>query len=420
MMAADEEGPPPDLFVVPSLDDQAYWERFVAVGLHNPEPAPVATNGSGGYTWVDLTDPAYRIPPAPPSIEGILYAGRRHVISGPPESTKTLVAYLLLLQALRADNGVAILDFEMGPHAAVTLLRELGATDAELEAVHYTEPDAPPMANDIARLTGMGVGYVLLDAAAGAYDTTGLDDNSRKDAETFAGAWIRPLWQAGVATIVIDHVTKNAGTRGKFTIGSERKTGQADVHLSLEAVKALNRGGKGVVRVTVQKDRPGHLRRPVVYNIHLDSDETDHHLTWRLEEPEDTHTDSFRPTGYMEKVSRWLEDEGGAQSGRTIKAGVGGKGEYVGQAIKILVKEGFVARESLGNGHKHRHIKPYRASQDDSPATPDKQTVPGDSQVIPGDSQEPDRTSDSVIPRVSIRGNRESVSRREPQDDIMF
>ena len=385
VMAADEEGPPPDLFVVPSLDDQAYWERFVAVGLHQPEPAPAATNGSSGYRWVDLTDPAYQIPPAPPTIEGILYAGRRHVISGPPESTKTLVAYLLLLQALRADNGVAILDFEMGPHAAVTLLRELGATDAELEAVHYTEPDAPPMANDIARLTGMGVGYVLLDAAAGAYDTTGLDDNSRKDAETFAGHWIRPLWQAGIATIVIDHVTKNADTRGKFTIGSERKTGQADVHLSLEALKPLHRGGTGKVKITVHKDRPGHLPRPTLYVIDLASDEDTHHITWAMRDPHPTDAAEgyFRPTKLMERVSQWLEETGGEWSGHDIEKAVEGKGTGIRSALIALTHEGKIGRDETGRGYKYRHLEAYRERDD----------------LVPTETQYPSGNSDLVPPR---------------------
>ena len=379
VMAADEEGPPPDLFVVPSLDDQAYWERFVAVGLHQPEPAPAATNGSSGYRWVDLTDPTYTIPPAPPTIEGILYAGRRHVISGPPESTKTLVAYLLLLQALQAGEGVAILDFEMGPHAAVTLLRELGATDEELAHVHYTEPQGPPTSVDVARITGLGVGYVLLDAAAGAYDATGLDDNSRKDAETFAGAWIRPLWQAGVATIVIDHVTKNADTRGKFTIGSERKTGQADVHLSLTAMKALHRGGTGMVRIDVHKDRPGHLPRPTVYILDLTSDDR-HQITWEFRAPiaVEPTTGEFRHTIYMERVSKFMEhNPTHAYSKNELEEGVEGKRDYVRAALNELLADGNVVATQDGKWLRYTLVRPF------APGSPQVRPGEGDTNLAP-------------------------------------
>src|SRR5205807_1588098 len=103
---------------------------------------------------------------------------------------------------------------------------------------------------------------VIIDAAAGAYDLQGLDDNKRKDVEEFMALWIEPFRLREVATIVIDHVTKSRDGRGKFAIGSERKIGSADVHLGFETVQPVRRGADGLYRVLVHKDRLGHLHRP--------------------------------------------------------------------------------------------------------------------------------------------------------------
>jgi hypothetical protein len=170
---------------------------------------------------------------------------------------KTLLALIAALEEQRAGGVVAFIDFESGPAETRRLLEDLDATDGELAPVLYFEPDGPPDAEDIAYLIENECTLAIIDALAGAYDAAGLDDEKRKDVERFARAWIRPLWQRGVATLAIDHVVKNSEARGKWAIGSERKTGAVDVHLGLHAVKHLHRGASGLVRVSTHKDRPG-------------------------------------------------------------------------------------------------------------------------------------------------------------------
>ncbi len=63
---------------------------------------------------------------------GLIYPGKRHVFSGPPESAKTLAAYCVLIQTARVGDTSLLVDFEMGPREAKQRLRELGATDQEL------------------------------------------------------------------------------------------------------------------------------------------------------------------------------------------------------------------------------------------------------------------------------------------------
>jgi hypothetical protein len=140
----------------------------------------------------------------------------------------------------------------------------------------------------------------------GAFHASGLDDNKRQDVEAFAAQWVTPLWQAGVGTVVLDHVTKAAEGRGKYAIGSERKVGQVDVHLGLEAVGTpLTRGGSGLVKVRVHKDRPGFLLRPCAAEIVLSSEPDTHRISFEIRAPADVAQGSggdFRPTNLMEKV----------------------------------------------------------------------------------------------------------------------
>ena len=208
---------------------------------------------------LNLAADGVRPPARPPDIGGLLYTGKRHGISGPPESIKTVVAWILALEHVRAGNTVAVVDFEMGPYATRRLLLDLGFTLDEIrDHVVYYESPGEPDAADITAMVEANVTLVVIDATAGAYDASGLDDNKRADVERFARAWVRPLFDVGITTVLIDHVTKNTETRGKYMIGSERKLGGVDVHLGLELVgKPLTRGGSAVVKVHVHKDRPG-------------------------------------------------------------------------------------------------------------------------------------------------------------------
>ena len=261
---------------------------------------------------------------------------------------------------MRAGGTIAFVDFESGPAETRRLLEDIGATSEEIGSVTYFEPDGPPATDDIERIVSEGVTLVVIDAAAGAYDVSELDDNKRQDAERFAAAWIRPLWQRGVTTIVIDHVTKNAEGRGKFAIGSERKLGQADVHLGLHAVKQLSRGTSGLVVVTTHKDRPGHLTRPKAAEIELRSDPESHRITWEVRPAETENESGWRPTVLMQRVSEYLERQAGPVSRNAVEQHVNGRAQYVRDALDCLLVDGY-ASETTGSRSSRlvSSLKPY-------------------------------------------------------------
>jgi GNAT superfamily N-acetyltransferase len=294
---------------------------------------------------------------------GLIYPGKRHVFSGPPESAKTLAAYAVALEEVRLGGNVLLIDFEMGRWDARDRLREMGATDADLERMFYVEPETPASEEIVEDLVSRWTfSLVVIDAAAGAYSLQALDDNKRADVEAFARIYVRSFWLRGIATILLDHVTKNADARGRFAIGSERKIGGADVHLGFEPVLPIRRGGRGLYRIVTHKDRLGHLPRPRAAELEFRSDPETHALSWTFRAPDPAaDAAAWRPTNLMEKVSRYLEGASDAPTRNEIERNVPGTARYVRAAIDALIAEGYAAETAGPNRSRPvRSVRPFR------------------------------------------------------------
>lgn len=325
------------------------------------------------WSPIDLGAAEHAKPTEPPYVCGILYRGKRHAISGPPEAAKTLTACILGLEHARAGEGrFALVDFESGPPAARLLLEDLGATVEEVGDVYYVQPESPPTPDAIEQMVAAGVTVAIIDAAAGAYDVSGLDDNKRSDSQKFARTWVDALWKLGVTVVLIDHVVKNAEARGKFAIGSERKLGTVDVHLGLTPIRQLHRGGDSLIRITTHKDRPGHLDRPVAAELSLLSDPDTHQISWTFRPPANEQApDAWRPTVLMQRVSAFLEHQSEPVSRRTVEENVKGKSRtFLRQAMDALVEGGY-ANETLGSrGARMLTFARHFTSPDLAPTSP--------------------------------------------------
>ena len=199
-----------------------------------------------------------------------------------------------------------------------------------------------------------------------------LDDNKRQDVEKFTRLFVRAFWQAGVATIVIDHVVKNNETRGKYAIGSERKVGGADVHLGFEVITPISRGKTGLYKIVTHKDRGGFLKRGTLANMRLDSDPATHQIVWEFEPPEVQENGKWKPTKNMHRVSDHLEKYPEGSSFAQIETALGGNHDYVRQAIQALIDDGFAA-ETAGprNSRIVTIITPYTETPPPRPTSPD-------------------------------------------------
>jgi hypothetical protein len=326
-------------------------------------------------------------PPEPPTLGGfgIVYHGKRHVFSGPQESAKTLAAYAIGIETLRAipNRYIAIIDFEMGHRSARTRLRELGATNPELARILYIEPEVPANIDRIALLVALQPQLVIIDAAAGAYALQGLDDNNRGDVEKFAALYTNAFFQAGIATITLDHVVKNTETRGKYAIGSERKTGGVDVHLGFDTILPIKRGSTGLYKITTHKDRDGWHERGRLADLHLTSHPDTHTITWEWRQTEhDPEGHVQLPTTLMERVSHFLEAQDEPVTRNQIVLNVKGNAEFVRKAIDHLVGLKF-AEEASGSNRARLYTvtRPFIRSEWEKQHDP--QVRPSSSQVRP-------------------------------------
>ena len=251
----------------------------------------------------------------------------------------------------------------MGAYDARDRLRELGATDEELGRAPL--PRARGAATDASHRHDSSAGsrrLVIIDAAAGAYDLQGLDDNKRADVERFARSFVRPFWRAGIATIVLDHVvrtpTSAATTRSARSARSAAPTSTSASRPSAGSTAAA----AASTRSPRTRIASAWLPRPIAAELELRSDPETHALSWQVRPPKPVSaTEPFRPTVLMERVSRYLEERAEPASRKNVEDAVQGATDWLRKAMDLLVKEGYASEaEGPRNARPLSSVRPFR------------------------------------------------------------
>lgn len=302
----------------------------------------------------------------------LLYPGRIHWLHGEPESGKTWLAMAAVAEVIEAGMHAVVFDFEDDAASTIDRLRRIGATDPMMFAgLRYVRPEERLTSAALDRLRSTvlpGAALVVIDATTPAMALDGLDPVGTHD----TAQWLKRLpaagAQAGAVTLILDHVVKDEGTRGRWAIGSQAKlavvTGAA---YSLVVRQPIAPGRVGHSTLTIAKDRPGVIRAASVSKVAgefiVDATDPDR-LGVRIEPPAPAADDGgFRPTVLMERVSRFVEDRPGV-SQRAIREGVHGRQDAVLRALDLLVAEGYV---TVSDGPKraklHRSVGPFREGE---------------------------------------------------------
>ncbi len=141
----------------------------------------------------------------------------------------------------------------------------------------------------------------------------------------------------------------------------------------MKVITPFGRGRESKVKLTVAKDRPGHVRGFAVERkdaavIRLISDED---VTVRVvvEPPDAAAPPAFRPTTLMEKISKAVEAEPGLTTNGVIEA-VGGKKDAKREALRLLVDEGYIEQRRDGQAVRHHPLREYRAANDEGQPSP--------------------------------------------------
>jgi hypothetical protein len=368
------EGPPLRL-----TDELALAVLTTSPNGGEPDPQSSVTDDTTAepHSWRPLDLRAVGLEPAPrPSIGELVYAGLRHVFHGEPEAVKTWAAAVLGVEEVLAGNHIVYIDAENGAREMRERFLALGLSEDDFDRIAYIEPGEPltkdaAVLADVERMLGeLRPTLVILDSFDALLELHGLDPNSTADVSRFYRTVVDPLRATGAAIVLLDHVSKDRQTRGRWAIGSQRKIGLAEVALGFELVHPFGRGKTGLTRVVTHKDRRGWLPRPRAAELELRSDAETGAVdwTWRPASTEATGGVGFRPTRLMEKVSRFVEAHVAEEkvTRSAVEEAVEGKAQYVRAAMDCLVEEGFLEETPGPRGARHlTSVRPFREGIDD-------------------------------------------------------
>ena len=362
-------------------DELAHWidlgtgevvGRMVA-GTVEAVPPPVVEDDEQGDGWtvVDLgaiLDGKWD-PPVPTlglrtDGVGLLYPGRVHSFSGEPGGGKTWLALHLVAQVLADEGSAGMIDYEDTPSAIVSRLLALGVDPEAIRSRFvYVKPEGGIENETVARLVALGLDLWIIDSVGEALAVEGLNPNADDEVAVWFRRLPRRLAYGGAAVGMMDHVAKDRETRGGWAIGSQRKLAAIDgAAYTVDVVTAPTRDADGQLRIKCAKDRHGTHQRgqQVAEVLVLNADDGGVSVVVRRPAP------PGRPTSYMEKVSRWMEDHAldAPFTKNELTGGVGGKAPKVREAIAVLIAEGYVDLTKDGQAHVHTLAMPYRQADD--------------------------------------------------------
>jgi hypothetical protein len=368
--------------IVDQAKHQIEAEERNGSGLVEQTPEDRCVIAISGWAAVDL-DPILRGEQAtpPPSVferdDGVrlFYAACVNALFGESESLKSWIVAVITAQLLVLGQHVIYIDCEDGPETLIERLRALGVTIEQIRAhLTYINPAGPldelaqAVVQEAIDLKGAPA-LAVIDGVTEAMTDIGLDLMSGTDvAAYYAGS---PKWLArtGVAVCLVDHVTKSQEGRGRWAIGSERKlSGLTGAPYSCEAITPFGRGKTGTVKITVAKDRRGHVRRHadargVIVMAEFKS-WPDDGVTATFAAPETSHDGAFRPTYIMGRLSEAIGSTPGLTT-RALRAAVSGKHDVKDLALELLVTEGFVEVVKGDRGARLHHSKrPFVVARD--------------------------------------------------------
>jgi hypothetical protein len=344
--------------LIEHLDELGFLPGAFAENGASPRPL----QSEGGHSWqpLNIVKLASK-PPHAPEIAGLFYKGKRHNLAGESEAAKTWLAAAAAADELKEGRGVVWVDGDLvGDSDLLERLRSFDVPD-KMIASHflYFAPEGPvgDSAAELARpLLAHGGRLAVLDGWNALLYLHGCDPDKGVGIEAFMRRVANPLRDAGAAVVMTDNVTKSREARGSWAIGSERKKSAVEVQLGMTKIEPLSRGQTGKFKLTVHKDRPGFLERPSPGLFVIASDPDSGRCTWRIEADHSADDEgAFRPTGYMERVSRHLELRNEPQSRNAIETDVEGKATVIRIAIDRLIFEEYAVE--FEGARKARMVK---------------------------------------------------------------
>lgn len=219
--------------------------------------------------------------------KALLYRNKVSSIAGEPESAKGWFACAIALETVRRHESVVYVDFEDSAKGILARMRSLGLSNGEIAArFHVVNPherlgDIDDEKNTLGKkrwehfktvlrqavgndFESDGLGLIVLDGITQALSNEGFDPNKNDEVTQWFADFPRLLATikgAHPAVLLVDHVTKASGGQGRYAIGAGSKLAALDgVQLKAKVEQSFGRGKTGYIKISVTKDRPGHVR----------------------------------------------------------------------------------------------------------------------------------------------------------------
>jgi hypothetical protein len=193
---------------------------------------------------------------------GVFYAGCVNGVHGESESGKSWLLLYVTAQELVAGHVVVHVDYEDDEGSVYRRLKLLGVPEGTLlgDQFRYHRPNGP--LTDAEKITFMesaeSADTVIFDGMTEGMSLEGLSPRDEADVAAWHARVTKDLAHAGKCVIVIDH-TPHDGNRA---IGSQhKKSCITGVSYLADPAHPIGAGLRGVLRLKVEKDRPGSVRR---------------------------------------------------------------------------------------------------------------------------------------------------------------
>lgn len=311
----------------------------------------------------------------------LLYAGRTNGLAAESGAGKTFTALRLAQTELEDGRNVVFVDFEDSAIGVAARLLAMGVPSrviGDRRRFAYVQPDESFLGAAVVQfmtlIATMQPSLVVIDSTGESMALEGADPNSDDQVARWFQQFPTAIARSGPAVLLIDHLPK-ADTSAPSPIGSQRKRAAISGVQLIQSVKknmAFARGRAGEAEIVCTKDRGGffvtgeRIASLVVNpNDALPGDSGCDVLLVRAD------LSAWAPTKHMAEVSAYLEGCGGPATTNKICAGVKGKNETLGNALKILAASGYCSAAPGTRGAiLYTFVKRYRIG--------DPYTLPGD------------------------------------------
>jgi hypothetical protein len=314
--------------------------------------------------------------PAPPEVltrtdlVSLLYKGKLNYMFGLPGCGKSWAAQFATYQVANVGGDVLYIDFENDVRSYEERLRVLGLQEFEYDHVSYVNPDRridlrsvdvdPVMKvrrDAFIELLKKGYELVVVDGVSNAMGLLGYDPVSNSDAILFETNFLRPLISfSGAALVCIDHAPKNSGETSTI-FGAQHKLAQVTgASFEFKTVVPFGREMTGKSKISLVKDKPGHLRQFALaggYIGDLVIDSSGDSATATILAP---LIEGNIPDSITQSVANWIRDNPNCYESEMMN-GVKGSYSFKKAALKKLVDDGYVGND-VGRGRLYMR-KPY-------------------------------------------------------------